>query len=511
MTKKEFIELLNAIYSNKGTKDLKKYSFDTNKKSQLTRVNNLILVTLLNVIGNIKSDKIDVYIDKKVSSIDLKLTILRAKIAELNNRKNDYKRRFTKTKKDYIYEADYSKIIHDLNTEIIDFSRQLQVLQEEKEKLLSSSKKDILGNIIDKIKERNIKINLQELSTYNRIPVFVKLSSAIKGCNLDDILDLAKKYKGVVEQYNRDSHVNLIPIGAVNDYYPSLKLLTDFNFVTSDNYLKNKEDCEKVLHSISKFQNVTLRDIKQLLEMEYTAEKLDGLGKMESKVNSIDTETDYDFLRLHQGKYDNNLAIQLRGYEQIYEFKSKQAFKTEKTLIYMNKLKRQISILRKKIYKEIKYWYMSQKLFNKLLNFRVDSIIDYDNLKEEYGKIVMQMKNYKQYILDAEKILEEVNKKYKIDIQECEDVSSSLGIDISLIDDITSNYYLACIDYIEREKVKREIGKFINSDDIKRSVKMKSQDEIIAEKIASSWTENPVINSIEFDVDNSNAKKKVAA
>ena len=517
MNKKELIELLSIIYSKSSSKEENNYSFDTNNVSNKTRVNSLILIILLKIVTTIKEDKVDTYINKKVAIIDLKLTILRAKIAELNNKKNDYKIRITSSKNDYssyAQESDYSKMIQDLNLEIIDISKQIEILQERKRKLLSASREEVLEGITDRIKNQSIKVNLQELSTYNQVPVFKKISSAIRTCSPDEMLNLAKRHKVITEEYNRNSRINLVPISSTDGFYPSLKLLTDLDFtIKGENYIKTKEDCERVLYSITKFQTTTLRDIKQLLETEYTSDKLDGLRKMGARVNSLDDATDYDFLRLHQGKYDNNLAIQLRGYEQIYEEKLRQTFKTENTLLYINKLRRQISVLRKKIYREITYWYLSQKLFNKILGFNIESTESYNELKDRYKKIAEQMTNYKTYILDAQNILKEVEKKYNQDKTECEKTATSLGLDIALIDDITSNYYLACIDYIEREKVKREIKAFINEDKIQRTITMNyatPDNEILAEKIASTWTSSPSINSIEYEEKRPTPIKKTA-
>ena len=503
MNKKDLVELLNQLYSTKNSSENK--IFNTNNINKKRKAKSLILMALLKIVSNAKPERIETYINKKITNIDIKLTILRAKIAEINNRKNEHKMHFASSKNDYSlyhHEIDYSKIIQDINIEIIDLTKQIDILQERKRNLIESSKEEIINQLVERIKKQSIKLNLQGISTYKEMPIFQKISTAIKKCNPDEMIKLAKKQKVITEEYNINSKINLVTIGTADGYYPSLKLLTDLNFkLKGENYLKTKEDCECVLSSITKFQTITLRDIKQLLETEYTSDKLSGLSKMSSNINYQEELTDYDFLRLHQGKYDNNLAIQLRGYEQIYEEKQKQTFKTENTMLYINNLKKQILVLRKKIYKEITGWYLSQKLFNKVLDFNIDALDQYEDLKERYKKIVDQMSNYKNYIIEAQNILEEVERKYQKDKQECEIKATDLGLDSNLIDDMTSDNYLSCIDYIEREKVKKEIKAFINGDKVKKtaSLPVKSDNEILADKLASSWTAAPSTSSLEYE------------
>lgn len=502
MNKKELVELLNIIYFGSDNTN-STYSFDNVDIDELIlKVNNKILVALLSVINNFKEEKIDFYRDKKIDSIDLKLTILRAKIAELNNKKNNLRIRLSSASRDYssfTFEYDFSRMVHDLNIEIIDINKQLGLLQERRKNLKELSSAEIKHQFTSRIKGQNLRFNLQQLNSCNDMPLFDKIKDAVKKSSPSSILELAKKYKILVDERKKNSRINVIPVGEVVDYYPSIKLLSSLELpIQISSYLKSSEECENIIYAISKVQSTTLRSIKQLIEVEYTPEKIDGLRNITSKINNIDISTDYDFLRLHQGKYDNNLAIQLRGYEQIYDSSQKQLFKTDDDLTYINDLRRQIVVLRKKLYGEITSWYLSQKQFNKILDFSVDSLDSYDVLKKRYDKIVEQLNNYKDYIVDALNILSEISAKYNASFRECEREAALLGIDIGLLDDIVSNYYSECMYYIERENVKREISQFINHDHTARTISMTVNNESLAEQLAGNWTANPESSSIEL-------------
>lgn len=509
MNKKELIEILNIIYSKSDNRK-NSYTFESviNIDEMFDRVNNKVLILLFNIISNFKEDKIDTYRDKKISSIDLKLTILRAKIAELNNKKNDIKKKLSTTHGNYSlfsYEYDCSRVIHDLNLDIIDLSKQVELLQERRKEMEIISVKSIKDNFIARITKQNLGLNLHELPSYIDMSLFEKMSEITRESSPNKILDLVKKYKKLVDDNKKNSCINVIPVGEVVDYYPSLKLLSDLELpIKVASYLKSSDECENIIYSISRVQSTILRNIKQLIETEYTPEKIDGIRSIQGKINDIEVFTDYDFLRLHQGKYDNNLAIQLRGYEQIYESKQKQIFKTNSDLVYINSLKRQIIVLRKKIYGKINSWYLSQKQFNNILDFDVDSLDNYDILKDRYDKILDQLNNYKEYIIGAQNILNEIKVKYNDSLRECEVEASELGFDINLLNDMVLNYYSLFIDYVENESVNKQVFDYSNGD-------RQFSNEVLAEKIANNWTNNPKTDSIQFSREYSTHLNKKSA
>lgn len=487
MNKKDFIELLNLVYKKENTIKL---------NENQNKIDNKILTSLLNVITNIKEDKLEIYKEKRIENIEIKIIILRAKIAELNNKKQELKTKISNIKNDYsMYskEYDYSKMIHNINIEIISLSSQLEILQRKKSSFTSIRNEEIKNKFINRIKAKNVTINLEELSKKDTLPIIENISLAIKLSSPEYVLNLAKEYKSIKEELERNSCINIIPIKDVIDYYPSLKTLSSLELPTKmSSYLKTEEECTKILNMISKVENQTLREIKQLLELEYNDEKLDGIKNIDEYLNNIEIKTNYDFLRINQGKYDNNIAIQLRGYEQIYETKIKTAFKTEEDVLYINKLKKQITLLRRKIYSQIISWYQGQKKFNQILDFKLDSD-NYETLNNKFDKIKEQIKNYKYYLKEAENVLKELNKKYKIKEEEIIKKSKSLNLDTNILDTIITNYYKECVDYLEQENVKKQIHEFIKSD----NKKIISNDQL-ADQIASSWTNIPELSNIEL-------------